>query len=294
MAAHVADLAVMLTVMVGPDPRDPGVVKRGAVDYTTALNPKALDGARFGLVRDFMDLDPTADAVTARAADTLRAQGAEVIDMVLPRMLVGLLQGAYETIRDSEFPHEIDRYLATLPDPALPKTHADIIRLSELLLKTPQPGLTPNPARLEAYKREAQTGGLHDQPYRAAVNDARKIVQDILSAILERERLNALVGPTSRPARLIAEESAPSWPGWRTLAAMTGWPELSVPVGFTSDTVLPIGLSFLGPPFSEPQLLSYGHALQRALPPRRLPQATPRLSGERFDYRVTSRKYGHE
>jgi amidase len=42
MARHVADLAVALNVMVGSDPRDPGVVARERVDYTAALKPRAL------------------------------------------------------------------------------------------------------------------------------------------------------------------------------------------------------------------------------------------------------------
>ena len=65
---------------------------------------------------------------------------------------------------------------------------------------------------------------------------------------------------------------------------MTGWPDLVVPVGFTSEPALPVGLSFLGPAFSEAKLLAYGNALEHALPVRRLPVATPPLPGERFEY----------
>lgn len=44
MARHVADLATVLNVMVGPDPRDSTVVVRSPVDYTTALKSSALNG----------------------------------------------------------------------------------------------------------------------------------------------------------------------------------------------------------------------------------------------------------
>jgi amidase len=93
-----------------------------------------------------------------------------------------------------------------------------------------------------------------------------------------------LISPTSPPARLIAEENTIIPPGWRTFASMTGWPDLTVPVGFTTEPALPVGMSFLGPALSEPQLLGYAAALERALPARRLPVSTPSLTGERIDY----------
>jgi amidase len=48
--------------------------------------------------------------------------------------------------------------------------------------------------------------------------------------------------------------------------------------------MLPIGLSFLGPAFSEPRLLALGNAFEQARPVRRLPPTTPALPGERFEY----------
>jgi amidase len=65
---------------------------------------------------------------------------------------------------------------------------------------------------------------------------------------------------------------------------MTGWPDLIVPAGFTSDPVLPVALSFLGPAFSEAKLLAFGHAFEQALSVRRLPVTTPPLPGEHFEY----------
>ena len=127
MARHVSDLAAVLNVMVGPDPRDPAVVARARVDYTAALKPNALKGARLGLLRDYLKLDPTSDAVIETAVAVLRNQGAEVIDVTIPRFVLGLNLGVYETIRDTEFRFQIADYLGALLRADLPKTHADII-----------------------------------------------------------------------------------------------------------------------------------------------------------------------
>jgi amidase len=110
------------------------------------------------------------------------------------------------------------------------------------------------------------------------------MIRELLDWTLRRERLDALIGPTIRPARLISEEAVPEARGFRDLAALSGWPDLTVPAGSTSEPLLPVGLSFVGPAFSDAKLLAFGHAFERARPVRRLPSSTPPLPGERFEY----------
>jgi amidase len=284
MAAHVADLAIVLNVMVGSDSRDPAVVTRPRVDYTATLDRPALRGVRLGLARDFMGADKAWDAVIESAVARLRTQGAEVVDVAFPRYVHALISGVYPTIRDTEFRYQIEEYLASLPRVGLPRTHAEIVRLSEAITAPTREGWVPNPARLEAYRREAAMGTLQDQPYRSAVVEGRKIVRDLLDWTLTQQRLDALIGPTIRPARFISEEATPESRGWRDLASLAGWPDLVVPAGYTGEPMLPVGISFLGPAFSEARLLALGHAFERADPTRRPPPATPALRGERFEY----------
>jgi amidase len=283
MATRAADIATVLNVIAGPDPRDLTVVAREAVDYGAALERATLRGARLGIVRDYMGLHAGADAVIESAIQLMRAEGAEVVEATLPRFLPGVVLGSYEAIRDAEFPVQIAEYLSSLPDPSLPKSHADVLRLGEELLEKPQRPWVANRVRVEAHRREASTS-INGQPYLSALNEARKMVRDVLTWMIAEYKLDALISPTSRPARLIAEESTIIPPGWRTFASMTGWPDLTVPVGFTTDPALPVGMSFLGPAFSEAKLLGLAAALERVLPAHRLPASTPPLPGERIDY----------
>jgi amidase len=204
-----------------------------------------------------------------------------VIDVTigyLPRLLLG----SYEIIRDTEFHYQIEDYLASLPRPDLPKRHADILRLSELLKQPTAEGWVPNPVRLNGHRREALTS--RDQLYVSAVRDVRAIVRDVLQSVLSTHRLDVLIGPTAIPARLISEEHVIVPPGWRALASMAGWPDVTVPAGFTKESNLPVGLSFLGPAFSDARLLGLAHAFERATKTRRVPVTTPPLPGERFEY----------
>jgi amidase len=142
----------------------------------------------------------------------------------------------------------------------------------------------PNAPRLAQYRREAATGGLDSPAYRQAVTDARSSLRQVLEHIVRRDRLDALIGPTARPARLISEEAQPDTRGFRDLASLTGWPDLIVPAGFVTIPSLPVGLSFVGPPFSEARLFALGGAFERARPVRRVPPHTPALPGEHIEY----------
>lgn len=292
MARHVADLAVALNVMAGPDPRDPVTQSNSGkipADYTAALRPDALQGARLGLLRDYMKQDAGVDAVIETAVAILRARGATVVDIELPSFVRGLNSGLYLAIRDPEFKAQIGDYLITLPRQDLPKTHEEIIALSEKITQPTKEGWVPNENRLKAYRREKKAGTIQDRPYHSALEDGGKIVRENLAWILAREKLDAFILPTSpRPPRLIKEDGAtlpPNVNGHSTfLANITGWPDLIVPAGFTSNPLLPVTLSFLGPAFSEPRLLALGHAFELAHPVRALPSTTPALPGELITY----------
>jgi len=84
-----------------------------------------------------------------------------------------------------------------------------------------------------------------------------------------------------RPPRLIKDDGVTLPPkidsGTAILANVTGWPNLIVSASFTSDPGLPVGLSFIGPAFSEARLLALGYAFEQAHPARSLPVTTPML-----------------
>lgn len=303
MARNIADLAVALNVMAGPDAGDPATAANAGkipADYTAGLKPDALKGARLGLLRDFMKQDAGVDAVIETAVAILRRQGATVVDIKLPRYVLAMNGEIYETIRDTEFRYQVEQYLATLPRKDLPKTLAEIVELSEKVLVT-EDGWEPNRGRLETMKRGIKAVALDQEPYRGAVAEGRKLVRENLEAIVAKEKLDAFITPTSgRPAGFNRSEGAASPPesaaavpgasertgggGHARIINLAGWPDLIVPAGVTSNPVLPVTLSFIGPAFSEARLLALGYAFEQALPVRVLPAKTPALAGETITY----------
>jgi amidase len=282
MARHVYDVAAALSAMAGADPADEATRKaEGHVetDYTRFLDAGALKGARIGVARDFLGQDGEVDWIVETALEAMRAAGATTVDVRLPKWLLAANVDLYTTVRHREFRAQIALYLATL-GPGFPRS------IDELLVRArsvvaPDDGGQPNPGRWSLMKREAESGELSDHEYRAVHEHGLAMVRGIIEGLLAAERLDAIVYPTSprRPARLDldpgggvpTDEVSPI-----RFANLTGFPDLVVPAGFTGHG-LPVGVSLLGPAFSEPRLLALGYAFEQATRARRLPVTTPPL-----------------
>ena len=293
MARNVYDIAVSLNVTAGaPDSRDDATKKsvgKVATDYTKFLDRNALKGARIGVARDFLGQDAEVDSVIEGAISVLKAQGATVVDVKYPAALLSIRTDLYNIIRRPEFKAQIEDYLSTLK-PGFPKTHADILALSEKMMSVSPEGFFPNHGRLTLYRAEAKSPPLTDPAYLAAKNFGLPYVRESLQAIFDTNKLDAIIYPTSpRRPQKIGEEPNPATagpnapPSPTNYANLSGFPDLIVPAGFTTNG-LPIGISFFGPAFTEPKLLGLGYAFEQATHARRLPVHTPSLPGEKITY----------
>ena len=196
-------------------------------------------------------------------------------------------------VRYPEFRAQIAEY-SSRTGPKYPKTLDEMIERSNQFNAVRADGAGPNPSRWNLFKREAASGGLDDYRYTAVRDFALPMMRAIVEGIFAAQKLDAIVYPTSsrRPA-LIAAPAPPANPtailadmglSATDIANLTGFPDLIVPAGFTGDN-LPVGLSFLGPAFSEPKLLALGYSFEQATHARRLPVHAPPRSGEKITVR---------
>ena len=285
MARHVYDVATLLNVLTGVDAADASTklgAGRAAADYTQALRSDALKGARLGIARDFMGQDQDVDWVMEAAIDTMKKQGATVIDVRLPKWLLDGKGEYYTAVRYPEFVAQIADYLATI-GPSYPKNLDQLIERARRV-NAPRPdGAGPNPARWSLMLRESASGTLTDYQYTSVREHALPLVRDVLAGVLTANKLDAMVYPTDprRPQPTAAPAAVPGGAGNSpsNLANLSGFPDLIVPAGFSTDD-LPIGISFLGAAFSESRLLAMGYSFEQATKVRRLPVHTPLRAGE--------------
>jgi amidase len=281
----VYDVAVALGVMTGIDAADPATSRsEGKVesDYTKYLKADALKGARIGIARDFLGVDSEVDWVVEASLEAMRAAGATIVDVRYPRWLLDAKGEFYLAVRYPEFAAQIGPYLATLGS-KYPKTLDELIERANRV-NAPRPdGAGPNPPRWALFKREAGSGTTDDYRYTSVRDHALPMVRAVVEGVLASQKLDAIVYPTSsrRPDLFSAPPDVPGGgpASAVNLANLTGFPDLIVPAGFTSER-LPVGLSFFGPAFSEPRLLAIGYSFEQATRARRLPVHTPSLKGE--------------
>ena len=267
MTRSVADAAVLLSVLAAADPADPATAAAAirARDYTTFLDPSALAGSRLGVWRDAVkDAGARTTAVLEQALALLREAGAELVDPVE-------LPGAAEVTEPElaalthEFKHDLNAYLAGLRGPH----PADLAELIKFNMRYANAVLAPFGQEL-LERAEATTGDLAEPGYRAARAEASQRAREALDGPLAAHRLDAIVTLTANPAWLtdyalgdhdIFHTSGPS--------AVAGYPAVCVMAGNVSG--LPVGLSFLGPAWSEPALIALAYAFEQRAPARLVP-----------------------
>ena len=281
LTRNVADIAAMLSVMVGVDPADDATkasTGKFEKDYTKDLNAGALKGARLGIVRDLMGKDPEVDWAITSAMDQMKKAGATVVDVHYPKWLLEGSREYYTAVRWPEFPVQMKAYLATI-GPKYPKSLEEMIERAEKFTSSRPDGARPNPVRWALFKQEAASGTMQDYRYTSVKEQVLPAIRQVVNGVITTNKLDAIIYPTSSgKTPLIAAPGGGGEGGvsGTNIVSLAGFPDLVVPAGFTGDN-LPVGISFVGPAFAEGKILGLGYSFEQATHTRRRPVHTPAL-----------------
>ena len=283
MARTVADMAILLDVIVGPDPKDAATARAAGhlpLTYTSCLTKNALKGARLGVLRQVFTpavADPRIIAHFETTLAELKGAGAEIVDPFVVPELDSIPRPPQTPAR---FKDDLTKWIAQHPGVPFPSVKA--IADSKLLHPVQQPlfdeasaakPVDEDPATIEGTKNE--------QRYR-----------DAFTVAMSTGRIDAVVLPTwaqlpaingDRNTQLVAEpKPAPNAGPTALGSTLTGvasamqWPALSVPSGFLSEG-LPQGLQILGRAWDDAKIVGYAYAYEQATQHRRPPPAVPPL-----------------
>lgn len=271
----VADAATALNVLVGYDPNDPATAYSvgHSADYSRSLRPTSLRRARLGVVQTLFGTQAQHEAVNAvvnAAIEEMRRLGATLIPINVSALDTDKLVADVDVQR-FEYRANLNGYL-TLGSGAPIKTLADLIATGKAdptiagFLKTAQE--IESPLEQPEYKTRLLKG---------------LQVQQLVVKLMADHQLDALVYPHQKRLAVPIGESQVDRNG--ILASVTGLPAITVPAGFTAPSAaapigVPVGIEFLGRPWSERILIELAYAFEQATKHRRPPASTPPLPNE--------------
>ena len=275
MARTVTDLAKLLDNMVGYDPDDP-VTARGVGrtpdSFTKFLDRNGLKGARIGILRESMGYDSEPESadfakvaeVFDKAVGDLRTAGAVVVDpVVIPNLKVLLAKRAGSFADDEESFRE---YFG-------------------------RSGKPPYASRREAMQSpdfQKVVKGSRERWSRTPSNDANyeylKAREELMTNYLQlmaEHRLDAIVHKAvEHQPTLIKDGINPPYVDQKGAPHINTFlvyvPSVVVPAGFTRDS-LPAGITFLGRPYDDGNMLKFAYAYEQATKHRKPPPSVTPL-----------------
>ncbi|HET7287534.1 MAG TPA: amidase, partial [Pyrinomonadaceae bacterium] len=272
MTRTVHDAALILNALTGVDPRDKAtnaILGRALTDYTRFLHKDGLRGMRLGVARKYFGFSDRVDKLMNDLLAEMKKLGAILVDPAdIPTH--GKFDDSEFEVLLYEFKADLNAYLAGLGPEAPVRSLKDVIEFNEKNRDREMPYFGQD----IMIKAEAK-GPLTSKPYLQALRKNLLLTRARgIDFVMNKHRLNALVAPTG----------GPPWPtdwangdhftgGYSSASAVAGYPHITVPAGYVFG--LPVGISFFGGAFSEPDLIKIAYAFEQATKARRAPKFLP-------------------
>ncbi len=255
----VADTALLLKVIAGPDPKDSTCAPQEVQDYEKALE-QDLKGLKVGVPKEYFGegLAEEVKEAVEKALEVMKGLGLEVKEVSLPHSPYAI--AAYYIIAPAEASSNLARY-----DGVKYGFRAEGKDLIDMYKKTRSQGFGPEVKRRIMIGTYALSAGYYDAYYKKASQVRTLIAQDFAKAF---EQVDFVIGPVApSPAFKIGERTDDPLKMYLSdiytisvnLAGIVG---LSLPCAF-SEEGLPIGLQIMGPHFSEERVLALGHQFEK-------------------------------
>lgn len=267
MARTVTDAATALGTMVGVDSSDSKTLESEGnyhSDYTQFLNADGLEGKRIGLWTGSLGGHFRVDTLMHETVRLLESKGATIVEV--DQITQENAGGASFQVLLFEFKDGLNKYFASLGDDAPVKNMDELV---EATLNDPEEmRYFDHDLLIQANEK----GSLESEDYQDALQRMLRITREEgIDRVMDEYELDAIIGPTGGPAwktdltngdNFAVSSSSP--------AAQSGYPNITVPMGFIDG--LPVGISFFGRAWSEPELIEIAYAFEQASNVRKAPK----------------------
>jgi amidase len=258
MTRTVADAALLLNAIAGSDPADAATAEADTrkTDFTQGLATASLKGLRIGLLTRAVGNHPGVRKAFEQAVADLKAAGAEIVEIDF--------QGDGSMYRDEgfvlryELRRDMNAYLQTLPSPGLPRSLTELIEFNR--------ANADKELRWFGQDTFIAADKLTDgEAHAKARANSLKLAGELgIDKLLADNKVSLLIAPTGGPAWSTDLVTGDRFLGIGagSLAAIAGYPHLTVPMGAVEG--LPVGLSLMGAKWQDHGVLQAGAAYERA------------------------------
>jgi amidase len=272
MCRTLRDAAIVLGALTGVDPDDRYTAEsqgKSHTDYTQFLDVNGLTGARIGVPRKYFGFSDAVDGIIAEAMDVMRKQGATLVD---PADLesFGKFDDSELLVFMYELKADMAKYLGGLGPASPMKTLKDLIDFNNRNAKKEMPYFGQ-----DMFLKAQEKGPLTSREYIDALEKNHRLARiEGIDAVMDKFKLDALIGPTGGPAWVTDLVNGDHFTGGSSnAAAVAGYPNINVTTGWMFG--LPVGISFFGRAWSEPTLLKLAYGFEQATMARKAPHFLP-------------------
>ena len=267
MGRTVEDVAICLGTLTGVDSSDSKTLAsegKYKTDYTKFLKKDGLNGKRIGLLKQAMGFSDRVDILLNKTVAILKANGAEVIEIEFPK---GENYGdASFEVMLYEFKSGLNKYFSGLGN------DAPVRSLKELIEFNKSDSVELRYFDQKLLEMAEKKGDIESPEYKKALSIMLKATrEDGIDKVMSNYKLDAIIAPTGSPAwktdLILGDHSAG---GSSSLAAISGYPAITVPMGFVND--LPVGVTFFSVAYSEPLLLEIAYSYEQGTKHRKAPK----------------------
>lgn len=263
MTKTVRGAAMMLTAMASGDQ---------ATDFAAALDAGSLAGKRVGVMRFAQGSNADIQARFEAALAVLEAQGAALVEIEAFAPEAENFWGDALSVLEYEFKHTLDAYLADTPEAVTTRSLAELIAFNQAHAEI-ELALFDQ----DLFQSSQAKGPLTETAYLTALAAIQSATRENgIDKLLAEHAVDMLVSPSGPLSPRVDPVNGDTWPAWAGagyLAAIAGYPHITVPMGDVHG--VPIGLSILGGKDTDADILSWGYAYEQASQMRVEPQYLP-------------------
>jgi len=267
MARTVEDAAICLGALTGVDIQDKKTIEsegKFLTDYKPSLKKDGLSGKRIGILKNSGGFSARVDDLMRKAIEDMTAQGAVIVEVEAPRD--SKYENASYEVMLYEFKDGLNKYFSGLGGDAPVKNTGELIGFNK-----------SDPVELRYFDQEIleladKKGDLSSPDYKKSLAKMLKATREGgIDSLMDSNKLDALIAPTGSPAwktdLLLGDHYIG---GSSSLAAISGYPAITVPLGFVEN--LPVGITFFGRAWSEPVLIEIAYSYEQNTKHRKAPK----------------------